>query len=364
MFDHKHYVPILKAKQGEFSALRGLGPVSKKALTPLLEVPPVPWDYDLDAPKVTIDEHLEKLPAKVKDAWGSDRRLFLDLWYVKDEAGAGGTYPLVLLFDRLRAEGIQAVPVVGPQYPAAYMAAAAAVIKKDARGACIRLRRESLEDADEISPALAAVLKAIGLAPKDVDLLLDYEFVGEAGDGWVASVASAQLLTLPHIADWRTLTISGAAFPKDLTALTRNATSLVTRAEWLAWKRLAARRTRLPRMPTFGDYAIAHPDPFEGDGRLMHITAQLRYAITDEWLVFKGQSVRTHPLGHDQFYDICAQMATRPEYAGPKFSEGDRLIDEKAKKIGGPGNPQVWRQIGTSHHLTAVTSQIASHPGL
>jgi Beta protein len=44
------------------------------------------------------------------------------------------------------------------------------------------------------------------------------------------------------------------------------------------------------RLPTFGDYAVAHPDPSRGDvdPKVMSISAGLRYTIDDEWLVAKG----------------------------------------------------------------------------
>ena len=49
MFDHRHYVPILKGKMGEYTALAELRDEQKDSLTPLIEVPPVPWDYAEDA---------------------------------------------------------------------------------------------------------------------------------------------------------------------------------------------------------------------------------------------------------------------------------------------------------------------------
>ena len=48
MFDHKHYVPILGGKAGEYRALRELTPAIKSNLTPLVEVPPVQWDFEND----------------------------------------------------------------------------------------------------------------------------------------------------------------------------------------------------------------------------------------------------------------------------------------------------------------------------
>jgi len=40
MFDHKHYVPVIRLKCGERIALRALSPEDKARLTPLLQLKP------------------------------------------------------------------------------------------------------------------------------------------------------------------------------------------------------------------------------------------------------------------------------------------------------------------------------------
>lgn len=40
MFDHNHYVPVLRWKQGEQRALQQLTPVVKSSITPLIELVP------------------------------------------------------------------------------------------------------------------------------------------------------------------------------------------------------------------------------------------------------------------------------------------------------------------------------------
>jgi hypothetical protein len=61
MFDHTQYVPILKGKEGEYSALRELTGSVKDLLTPLAEIPSIPYDFENDAPAKTVDEHLRQV---------------------------------------------------------------------------------------------------------------------------------------------------------------------------------------------------------------------------------------------------------------------------------------------------------------
>ena len=131
----------------------------------------------------------------------------------------------------------------------------------------------------------------------------------------------------------------------------------IPRIEWTVWRSLIV-RSRLPRLPAFGDYAISHPQPSEVDPRIMRPSASIRYTANDAWLVLKGRNLRDY--GYAEFYDVCRDLVARPEYSGPSFSWGDWYIEECANQRVGTGNLTTWRKVGTSHHLAFVTRQIAS----
>jgi len=40
IFDHKHYVPVLRWKRGEWNALRDVGSADRDSITPLIELAP------------------------------------------------------------------------------------------------------------------------------------------------------------------------------------------------------------------------------------------------------------------------------------------------------------------------------------
>jgi hypothetical protein len=106
MFDHTHYVPILKGKEGEYLALKDLTIIAKDGLTPLIEIPSIPYDFENDRPAKTIDEHLEKVVQKIKTCWGEGRTLFVDFGLIPpSEIMSDGTQPLKSIFDAARDEG-------------------------------------------------------------------------------------------------------------------------------------------------------------------------------------------------------------------------------------------------------------------
>jgi hypothetical protein len=44
------YVPVLKGRDGEYGALQTLSESVWHGLTPVLELPPIPWDFEADRP--------------------------------------------------------------------------------------------------------------------------------------------------------------------------------------------------------------------------------------------------------------------------------------------------------------------------
>lgn len=128
------YVPILKAKEGEYKALADLRPDVKVAISPILEVPPIPWDYASDAPAKGLDAHIAPVIPKVAAAWGAGQVAYLDAGLVADERTAVGAHPVQALFGEARAAGLSLVPVSRIDGSADDLAAVAGVVVADGRG--------------------------------------------------------------------------------------------------------------------------------------------------------------------------------------------------------------------------------------
>src|SRR5262245_34017419 len=117
MFDHTHYVPLLKGKEGEYRALKNLYDTPKSAMTPLVDVQPVRWDFRNERPATSIEAHIKKLPDKLSKSWGSRQPFFIDLYAVQSDTTQDGRSPLSLFCDLARGEGffdkLQPIPVTG-----------------------------------------------------------------------------------------------------------------------------------------------------------------------------------------------------------------------------------------------------------
>lgn len=359
MFDHTHYVPILKGKEGEYGALKELTPSVKGGMTPLIEIPPIPWDFTNEAPAKTIDEHLAKVTDKLKGCWPIKTPLFIDLLWIPDtERMSDGNHPLTFILDSARSKDLYLIPVTGVSRDKDYQAAIKDAVVKDKRGYCIRLDNDDFGEFGTLGAKINDLLGEIGVAPSEVDLLLDFKEISSSQTAVVTIAANSLISTLPYITDWRTLTFAGTGFPPDLSDVSASSVSTIPRSEWVVWQSLVGPSSTITRRPSLGDYGISHPAAVEIDPRVMKMSANLRYTTDTDWLILKGRNVRDH--GFEQFHELCRQLIARTEYKGAGFSWGDREINDCAARTTNPGNATTWRKVGTNHHLTLVVGQIAS----
>jgi len=361
MFDHTHYMPILKGKAAEYGSLQRLDSEVKSRLTPLIDVPPIPWDFINDKPSRSIDEHLEDIANTLLNCWEEGRPVFIDVSQIPDEERMqNGEHPLAYVHRSCRDKGVHSIPVISAYSDTPSKEAAKEAAGIDGRGICIRLVNEELEEFQEDPERfLSELLSFLEVGPEEVDLVIDFQELPQSAP--MGLIVRSVLKTIPSVHALRTLTLASTSFPQHLGEFPSAAVSTPSRSEWILWREIIENPRGIERVPTFGDYAIAHPEIFEIDPRIMRMTANLRYTADSEWVILKGRNVRKH--GYGQMHDLCHQLANRPEYMGEDFSWGDEWIMKCANRETGPGNATTWRLVGTTHHLTFVTHQLASLRG-
>lgn len=360
----RQYVPILLAKRGERRGVTDLTAASRQSITPMFVLPPVDWDFEAEAPKKSIDAHLATAGRDIVQCWGQ-APAFVDPYFVDNGVLlTNGAHPLEFVIDQGNQLGAALIPTVSTLRDADYRAAVQRITSRDKRGACIRLGVDEWP-ANVGSSALQDLLSDIALAPTDVDLMLDL------GDSVVSSqlavtAVRAEISMLPHLADWRSLVVAGAGFPKSLEDLGKGI-SVLDRTDWHTYRSLVS-GPGVARMPAFADYAVAHPDPIvDVDPRFMSISASFRYTIDDAWLVAKGSLFKGRAgtgYGGSAMQPVAQALVGDARFAGALHCQGDVWLDETARGVGGGGNPEAWRKAATTHHLTHVPLEIANLHGL
>jgi hypothetical protein len=360
-FNHGHYVPVILTRQGERLALRVLDPMIKDHVTPLFVLHPVPKDLDTEQPQVSVDEHVRKAPAQLLRDWGT-RPAMIDLkWLPSAERMSDDSHPLYWLCNASHAAGLTLAPSLSAGRDDAYRQAACDAARATGSSLCFRLPPDEWADLTEATGQgrLLALLAEADLPPESVHLILDVEGDVNTNAAITANAMRSALRALPHANAWRSVTVAGTAMPTGTADIGANNAALLPRSEWLLWRLLADGDHRLP---AFGDYGVQHPDPMSDfDPRYMQSSAQLRYTIARDWFVARGRGMRV--AGNEQIRDLATQVVEHDEYAGPDFSWGDHWLHECATSSCSAGNQMVWRKVATSHHLTYVARQIATHVG-
>lgn len=352
------YRPVLLTKRGERGALADCSTALKSQLLPVLEVEPIPWDFEADAPAKGIDEHLASKPTDLAQSWGLGRSA-VDMRFLGDELLANGEHPLLWMTGAANGLGLPLEPSVGINRTPAYRQAAAMAIARDGHGATVRLPLAEWPTNLGASH-LDDLLRELGVGPEAVDLILDLEAEVVAAPGLALTAVNAEIAGLPYRDDWRSLTIAGSAFPQSLSGYPK-AMNTIDRAEWMLYQAVCA--TSPSREPMYGDYAIAHPDPsVDVNPAYMSISGSLRYTVESHWLVPKGELFKGQGglgIGGAAITPLAQALVAHPEFMQSGHCSTDEWIVGVAGGESG-GNPEQWRKRGTRHHLQVVTDQLAS----
>ena len=352
------YVPILRWRQGEYKALKFLSDDVKAGIVPLIEIPSIAWDFVEEEPQKDLASHLNPIPRQILDHWASKYFLDFGLLFQSDQTTessfADVSKELVKFFDLLGTNASKAVPVTSATRDAGFQQAVSGIAAEYGTGSCVRL---TLEDALGQS-ALTAVASVLGIAPEDIDVVIDLKSVDPAQLSLLRIVLKGLLSNLAG-QSYRSVSLVGSSFPIDLSDITPGIGS-VTRAEYSLWKQL---KKDIGTTVWFGDYGISHVDVREIDPRLMVASASIRYTADNEWLIFRGRSLREQRYGgYAQYRSLSTQLVNHAAYSGPRFSWGDDYLFKCAHSLAGTGNLTTWRQVGTNHHITFVVRQLASGP--
>jgi hypothetical protein len=200
----------------------------------------------------------------------------------------------------------------------------------------------------------------LGVGPGETDLIIDLRAVQESHLEADEIAALGMLNRLPWTDEWRHLALTATAMPTGVSAFPRDQITPLRRVEWALYKAVRSGRDARARLPTFGDYGITNPEPVEEsvDPKMMRVTAHLRCATEDDWLIVKSRTIDTG--GIERLPRLFQALTQREDYQREVFSSADDWIEAVIKGETSPGNATTWRHRGTVRHLTLVTRQVSN----
>lgn len=347
------YVPILGAKQGEFSALSNLQSQSAARIMPLLDV-------TNPGPGKLYEAPMSKASIKAGKVW-SGREAFLDISKWKPNARTeSGIHVLEYSFAQFRAQGVTVHPVVGydrwddPEYSQALRNIRASYQITP----CIRLDRESLEDTHDLeyfAERINSIMFELSVTAKNCYVLID---LGDVSKSSVPDILADADLAIDAVRSlgFTTVIVAGSSMPASInTAVGEiDAVGCIPRIEMMAWK--AIFEERKDKRIVFGDYAVRNPDAPDGVIAL-HANGKIRYTINNQCFIVRGHSKALTRLA-TQNTELAKILVSSPHYMGPTFSWGDDQIFQCSLGLTEMGSPTTWIAIDSNHHIQTVLTEI------
>jgi hypothetical protein len=351
------YVPILKWRQGEYQALMRVDNSVKGKIVPLIVVPPIEYDFETQSLKKTAQEHIEPFPKRLFDKWGT-RPVLIDFHssVILEKMDSGDYVPLHI-FSELRNKGCNGIPVTTLERDMEYNGQVKLIVAEDSSGICLRVTLAQIMDPG-FNLSVVDLFKLIGVDLDEVDIVLDLEEPDNFEPYAVFSnIIIAAISRINNLAKYRSFVLSGMSLK--MREVVKPGAE-VPRHEWILYKLILGVLNGM-RVPAYSDYTIVTPEFFSLDMRMMKPAGKIVYTCDDTWLIPKGSAFRG---SEHQMVDHCNAIVTSGKYAGPKFSFGDKRIEDTSIEAEGCGNLSTWKQVGVNHHIETVESPLANlHAG-
>lgn len=347
------YVPILAAKQGEFSALSNLPSVTGDRVTPVFEVPN-------PGPGKPLEISLAKTATKAGKAW-SGREAFLDISKWKPNARTEtGIHVLEFSFFQFRSQGITTHPVIGYDRwdDLDYIQALKNIRASYAIKPCLRLDREAIEDAHDptyFAERIEQIMSELDLTAKNLYVLIDLGDVTKSSTPDTLAEADTVIDAIRSLG-FTTIILAGCSIPATINTAVENpdTAGCIPRIEMMVWK--AVFEDRKDSGIVFGDYSVRNSDA--ADGVIApHANAKIRYTISNQFFIVRGHSKQLTRLAV-QNKELARILVASPYYMGAAFSWGDGQILQCSIGAKEMGSPTTWIGIDTNHHIHAVVNEL------
>lgn len=357
------YVPILKAKAGEFVALKKLKATYSERISPFFEIPLLvrkekepKWLVESTQP---IKDYLQRTAKKVIASCESNRFFFdITQWKV-DSYIETGEHVLSYLYKILSESGAVVHPVVGfDRWDVLdYQIALKDMVVPEGNHYCIRIDSSSIiddsYDVDYFTATLEKIMEELKISSKDVIIMLDFDDVTnksiESLNGHVKHV-----IDILSDYEFSSVIISGGSFPAFINKAVEdeNSYDYVPRREMHVWKSFVD-DAKLPII--FSDYGIRNPKA-KDDIIAPNANGKIRYTIENKYFVVRGYA-KNKGEGYKQLHELAEKIVNSPHYLGPDFSWGDERIEACSKRDNLGGNTQ-WVSYDTNHHISYVVEEI------
>ncbi len=325
------YIPFLKAKSGELTAMGELTPDVKRAICPLFDFPRNNENYtSLDYAK-----KISKIERGLTKHWGVEEEFYFDDFDISQKLEVEGEHKYAAALRALQK--LQVIPVVGLDRTAHNDSVVELKRKGIIDSATVALRAEQVDFEDfEAKKDDIEDLENVFDEFEAIDLIFDCRLcsnmdVPETAQQ-IATFARKFSDTYEKI---RRIIITGSSIPASIRdAVGTDEVVILPRREL---EIIAKARDLLVGIGVIpGDYTTVSPlfADMKFDPMLFQkVTApRLVYSFDNFHYISRGTSLASG--GQDQYIDMTKALCNEPFFRGSGYSFGENYFDEKRRRIG------------------------------
>jgi hypothetical protein len=299
------YIPFLKAKRGELTAISELAPEVKQGICPFFDFPRKKANYDLE----TYADTAQSIATSLKKHWGSAAEFYFDDLDIDQKLMLKGEQQYAYVLKAL--QGLQVVPVVALDRIKHNDAVAQLKRYGEVQSATVAFRADQSDfedfdgNEDQIDYDLANAFKQF----EAIDLILDCRLC----TGLDVSETARQIATFAKkfcnaYGKVRRVIVTGSSLPASIgDVLSVNSTEVVARRE-LAIISKARQMSDVELVA--GDYGTVSPfySDADLDPKIMQnvMTPRLIYPFKQSYYITRGVSMRSG--GYEQYVALTSRL--------------------------------------------------------
>lgn len=349
MMIYPTYTPILKTKRGEAKALANLAGQVKSKIIPFFDVLALKHDAENGN---DVHEHMTKQALNIAAAWKQLGPCYVDFFDIVPSArGLNGTHPVNIVHNKIAAEQVQAIPVVGIERDMAYKLAIRSLVSAGVDAIAVRLGPEDLQLPSLLVARINKLVAEVGAANLPLHLFLDYRSIENVPVDVIQMQVAKSLIELRKLNPMR-IVFAASAIVANMGNFKRNTVNRVKRMDFLAWGLIVKTNPDLD----YGDYGVVHPDYFDFDPKVIRPAAKIRYTSDKEWIIVKGSCWRDNTSQH---HELSQMLCSKPEFRGGDCWGSDYIAAAAIGKLK-YGTLETWVTIDQNSHITHTVNQISN----
>lgn len=359
----ENYLPILKAKKGEFDALGFASQIQSAKMLPLFEISKIGKQITnakrfSGSTDITSD-YLNEIAERIANRRKGLPAMVDSYQWQPDAHTSSGEHIMTYMHNRLRQLGVISLPVIGyDRWESSQYQMAMQNLQLD-QGSyyCLRLDSHAIDDSEEpdfFKEQIFGIIDTLQADPTDCGVIIDFGDITNSSIERLLDEANRVIENLAMFG-FKFYSVVGCSMPTtiDIAVKKHDSTGLLVRKEMILWQALRQQHPNVRFI--FGDYGVRGPNTAE-DIIAPHTNGKIRYTTQKQYFISRGHS-QQHGNGSAQMYSLARSIIQSSYYLGESFSWGDARIMSCANEefIGSASN---WIAIDTNHHLAYVIAEV------